>query len=61
MDDLPVRVASFVTDRVIPAEPVLLGSGADAAQTMATLQCAARAAGLWALPCSSASAARAST
>ncbi|MEU8264980.1 acyl-CoA dehydrogenase family protein [Micromonospora sp. NPDC048999] len=50
MDDLPVRVASFVTDRVIPAEQVLLNSGADAAQTMATLQQAARVAGLWALP-----------
>jgi alkylation response protein AidB-like acyl-CoA dehydrogenase len=50
MNNLPARVAAFVTDRVVPAEPVLVAGGPAAAHVMTELQQAARAVGLWTLP-----------
>ncbi|MDG9675832.1 acyl-CoA dehydrogenase family protein [Micromonospora sp. DH14] len=48
--DLAGRVRTFVADRVIPAETLLLAGGEAGTRTMRALQHEAREAGLWALP-----------
>jgi acyl-CoA dehydrogenase len=48
--NLSARVAAFVTDRVVPAEPVLVAGGRAAAHAMTGLQQAARDVQLWTLP-----------
>ena len=50
MSDLSARIASFVDEQVIPRELDLSAAGPNASAVMSTLQDAARAADLWALP-----------